>query len=120
MQDNKKDIKNRVLDSVGEGKGEMIQDNSIKTCILSNMKQMISPSSMHKIGHSAGALGQPRGMGWGERSEGGSGCGGPWTHVHPWLIHVSVWQKPPQYCKIISLQLKINSLQKDKSTEKRM
>ena len=24
----------------------------------------------------------------------------------PWLIHVNVWQKPPQYCKVISLQLK--------------
>ena len=23
-----------------------------------------------------------------------------------WLIHVNVWQKPPQYCKVISLQLK--------------
>ena len=22
----------------------------------------------------------------------------PATHVHPWLIHVKVWQKPPQYC----------------------
>jgi len=20
------------------------------------------------------------------------------THVHPWLIHVNVWQKTPQYC----------------------
>ena len=27
------------------------------------------------------------------------------THVNPWLIHVSVWQKPLQYCKVISLQL---------------
>ena len=27
----------------------------------------------------------------------------------PWLIHVNVWQKPLQYCKVISLQLiKIN------------
>ena len=51
----------------------------------------------------AGGLGQPRGMGWGGRWEGGSGWG---THVHPWLIHVDVWQKPPQYCKVISLQLK--------------
>ena len=34
---------------------------------------------------------------------GGSGWG---TQVHPWLIHVSVWQNPPQYCKVISLQLK--------------
>ena len=54
----------------------------------------------------AGALGRPRGMGWGERREGGSGWG---THVNPWLIHVNVWQKPLQYCKVISLQLiKIN------------
>ena len=54
----------------------------------------------------AGALGRPRGMGWGGRREGGSG----WiTHVNPWLIHISVWQKPLQYCKVISLQLiKIN------------
>ena len=29
---------------------------------------------------------------------GGSGWG---THVHPWLIHVNVWQKPLQYCKVI-------------------
>ena len=42
-------------------------------------------------------------MRWGGRWEGGSGWG---THVHPWLIHVNVWQKPLQYCKVISLQLK--------------
>ena len=47
-----------------------------------------------------------RGMGWGGRRQGGSGWG---THVNPWLIHVNVWQKPLQYCKVISLQLiKIN------------
>ena len=50
----------------------------------------------------AGALGRPRGMGWGGRWKGGSGWG---THVNPWLIHVNVWQKPLQYCKVISLQL---------------
>ena len=50
----------------------------------------------------AGALGRPWGMGWRGRREGGSGWG---THVNPWLIHVSVWQKPLQYCKVISLQL---------------
>ena len=27
-------------------------------------------------------------------------------HIHPWLIHVNVWQKPLHYCKVISLQLK--------------
>ena len=34
---------------------------------------------------------------------GGSGWG---THVHTWLTYVNVWQKPLQYCKVISLQLK--------------
>ena len=56
-----------------------------------------------------GALGRPRGMGWG-RWEGGSGWG---TDVNPWLIHANVWQKPLQYCKVISLQLtKINEKKK--------
>ena len=54
----------------------------------------------------AGALGRPRGMGWGGRWEGVSGWG---THINPWLIHINEWQKPLQYCKVISLQLiKIN------------
>ena len=40
----------------------------------------------------------------------GREVGGGWetgwgTHVNPWLIHVNVWQKPLQYCKVISLQL---------------
>ena len=45
-------------------------------------------------------MGRPRGMGWGGRQEGGPGWG---THVNPRLIHVNVWQKPLQYCKVISL-----------------
>ena len=60
----------------------------------------------------AGALGWPRGMGCGGRQEGGSGWG---THANPWLIHVNVWQKPLQYCKLISLQLiKINEEKKNR------
>ena len=60
----------------------------------------------------AGALGRPRGMGWRGMREGGSGWG---TRVNPWLIRVNVWQKPLQYCKVISLQLiKIN----EKKTKK--
>ena len=36
--------------------------------------------------------------------------------VNPWLIHVTVWQKPLQYCKVISLQLiKTNEKNKIKS-----
>ena len=61
----------------------------------------------------AGALGRPIGKGWRRRWEGGSGWG---THVNPWLFHVNIWQKPLQYCTVISLKLikiiekKINSL----------
>ena len=47
--------------------------------------------------------------------EGGSGWA---THAHTWLIHVNVWQKPSQYCKVISLQLvKINGKKKIKKTK---
>ena len=64
----------------------------------------------------AGALGRLRGMGWGGRWEGGSGWG---THVNPWLIHVSVWQKPLQYYKAISFQpIKINDKKKKKKNER--
>ena len=35
------------------------------------------------------------------------GCLNLEAHVHPWLIHVNVWQKPLQYYKVISLQLKL-------------
>ena len=82
----------------------MIWENGIETCKLSYVKRIASPGLMHDTGVlGAGALGRPRGMGWGGRWERGSRWG---THVHPWLIHVNVWQKPPQYCKVISLQLK--------------
>ena len=58
-----------------------------------------------------GALGRARGIRRRGRWEGGSGRG---THVNPWLIHVNVWQKPIQYCKVISLQLiKINEKKKN-------
>ena len=53
--------------------------------------------------------------------EGGGRGGSGWgTHVNPWLIHVTVWQKTLQYCKVISLQLiKINR-KKEKSVWRRI
>ena len=63
----------------------------------------------------AGALGRPRGIRWGGRQHGGLGWG---TLVNPWLIHVNIWQKPLQYCKVISLQLiKINEKKKKEPHE---
>ena len=50
MQNRKRDpdVKNSLLDSVGGGEGGMFQENSIKTCILSRVKQIISPGWMHE------------------------------------------------------------------------
>ena len=46
---------------------------------------------------------------------GGTGWG---ILVNPRLIHVSVWPKPLQYCKVISLQLiKINEKKNRKKKE---
>ena len=42
------DVQIRLLDSVGEGKGGMFQENSIETCILSRVKQITSPGWMHE------------------------------------------------------------------------
>ena len=52
MWDSKRDtdVKNRLLDSVGEGEGGMIWENSIETCILSYVKQIASPGLMHETG----------------------------------------------------------------------
>ena len=38
------------LDSVGEGKGGMIWENGIETCIISYVKRIVSPGSMHDTG----------------------------------------------------------------------
>ena len=54
MRDSKRDtdVKNRLLNSVGEGKGEMISENSIETCMLSYDKQTTSPGLIHETGFS--------------------------------------------------------------------
>ena len=36
-----------LLDSVGEGKGGMIWENDIETCIISYVKRIARPGSMH-------------------------------------------------------------------------
>ena len=59
MQDRKRDtdVQNRILDSMGEGEGGMIWDNSIKTYILSSVKQVASPGWKLIQGLGAGTLG---------------------------------------------------------------
>ena len=65
---------------------------------------MTSPSEMHETGHSE-PVHWDNPEGWGGEG-GGRGVWDGGTHLHPWLIHVNLWPKPPQYCKVISLQLK--------------
>ena len=43
--------------------------------------------------------------GWDEE-RGGRGAQDRGTHVYSWLIPVNVWQKPPEHCIVIILQLK--------------
>ena len=52
----------------------------------------------------ADALGRTRGMAWGGRWERGSGWG---THVHPWRIHVNVWQNQYSIVKQNKVKIKI-------------
>ena len=70
MQGSKRDtdVKNRLLDYVGEGEGGMIWENIIEICIFAYIKQMTSASSMHEAGHSKSVL-------W-DNPEGWSGEGG--------------------------------------------
>ena len=70
------------------------------------MKQIASPGSLHETGCSGLVRWDDR-EGWDEEG-GGRGVqdGEHRTHVNSWLIPINVWQKPLQYCKVISLQLK--------------
>ena len=87
---------------MGEGEGGIIWENGTETCIISYMKRVASPGSMHDTG----CLGlvhwdDPEGMVRGGRREEGSGWG---TCIYLWRIHVDIWQN--QY-NIVKLKTKI-------------
>ena len=60
MQKRKRDtdVQNSLLDSVGEGKGGMFQENNIKTCILSRVKQITSPGWMYETSSRTWCIGK--------------------------------------------------------------
>ena len=65
----------------------MFRENSIKTCILSRVKQITNPGWMHETSARAWCTGKTQK----NQVEQGGGEGSGWgTHVNPWLIHVSV------------------------------
>ena len=87
MRDSKKDtdVKNRQLDSVGEGEGGMIWENSIETCILPYVKQIISPGLMHETGCS-GLVHWDDPEGWDEEGSGREGQDGEHMYNHGWFM----------------------------------
>ena len=86
---------------MGEGEGGMIWENGIEICIISYMKRVTSPGSMHDTG----CLGLVR---W-EDPEGWYGEGGGFRMGNtciPVADSCRCMAKPIQYCKVINLQLK--------------
>ena len=66
---------------MGEEKGGMICENGIETCILSYVKQIVSPGSMRETGHS-GLVHWDDPEGW-NGAEGGKGVqDGENMHTH--------------------------------------
>ena len=85
------DVKHRFLNSVGEGKGGMIWENSIETYTLPYVGRWPVQVWCMKQGTQSLYSGTTRGI-WGERDVGGGVWDGG-THVYPRLIHADVWQK---------------------------
>ena len=83
------DVQNSLLDSVGEGEGGMIWKNGTETCIISYMKQIACPGSMHDTVCLGLVHWDDPERWYGEGDGRGSGWG---TRVYPWWIHVDVWQ----------------------------
>ena len=79
-----------IEQSFGLCVGGMIWENGIKTCIISYKKRIASPGSMQDTG-SLGLVHWDDPEGW--YGEGGGRGGSGWgTRVHPWRMHVDVWQ----------------------------
>ena len=69
------DVHNRRLDSVGEGEGGMFRENSMETCILYRLKQIISPGWMPETSAQAWCTGKTQRDGIGREVRWGMGMG---------------------------------------------
>ena len=76
----------------------MILENGVETCIISYMKRVVSPGSMHDTGCLGLVHWDDPGDGVGREEGSGSEA-----RVYLWQIHVDVWQN--QYYKVINLQI---------------
>ena len=87
MWDSKRDteVRNSLLDSVGEGEGGMIWENGIETCVLSYVKQVASPGSMHETGRS-GLVHWDDPEGWDGEGDGRGVQHGEYTYTDGWFM----------------------------------
>ena len=66
---------------MGEGEGGMIWENGIETCIISYMKRVTSPGSMHILDAWGWCTGMTQGDGTGREEGGGFRMGNTCIHV---------------------------------------
>ena len=98
------------MSTVGEGEGGTNDEGSMKTYILPYVKQIAGGNLLYDSGNLNWGFStiQRDEMYWevGERfkKEG--------ARLYLRLMHVDVWQKPTQYCKTVTLQLKVNKRKK--------
>ena len=93
---------NSLLDSVGEGEGGMIWENSIETCILSYVQQITSPGLMHETGCSE-LVHWDDPEGWDGEGGGRGAQDGEHMYTHGWFMST---YGTNHYNIVISLQLK--------------
>ena len=105
MRDSKRetDVKNSLLDSVGEGKDGMIWECSVETCVLSYVKQITNPGSMHQTGCS-GLVHWDDPGGWNGEGGGRGVLDGEHMCVRGWFM---LMYGKNHYNIVISLQLKL-------------
>ena len=84
-------------------KTPMIWENGIETCIISYMKRIASPGSMHDTG-CLGLVHWDDPEGW--DGEGGGKGVQDGQHVYTLGGFMLMYAIPIQYCKVICLQLK--------------
>ena len=101
---------------MGEGKGGMIWENGIETCMLSYVKRNTSPGSMNDTGCS-GLVHCDDPEGWYGEGDGRGvqDCEPVYTSGRFMLMY----GKPIEYCKVINLQLNKFILKKNNKKRKK-
>ena len=96
-----KDVKNRLLDSVGEDEGGMIWENSTETCTLPYVKQMRVPCMKQGTQSQCSGTSQRDGMG---REV--AGIEGRRVHLYTYgKFRLTYGKKPTQYCNFPPIKI---------------